>query len=103
MGSESDFALDFFALEELRPESESDPNFTADSTPTARSAWMRVKPLADNHWVSSSAVVLAGNSTGKVNTSLGDVAPTLAASRAALPPGGATSPWGGPAVTWSSA
>ena len=37
---------------------------------TSRSAWTRVKPLALSHCSTSCAVVLAGNSTGKVNISL---------------------------------
>ena len=38
---------------------------------TSRSAWMRVKPLASNHCCTSSDVVCAGSSTGKVTTTRG--------------------------------
>ena len=41
---------------------------------TSRSACTRVKPLALSHCVTSSAVVLAGNSTGKVMTMRGSCA-----------------------------
>ena len=75
MGSEPDFVLLFFAPESPRPESGSDPI----STSTSRSAWTRVKPLAESHWVTSSALVLAGSSTGKVRTSRGS--PDAAARR----------------------
>ena len=55
------------ALAALEPELESDPNCAGIS----RSAWMRVKPLALSHCASSSALVCAGSSTGKVNTKRG--------------------------------
>ncbi|MNT17346.1 hypothetical protein D3C72_1524900 [compost metagenome] len=48
---------------------------------TSRSACTRVKPLADSHCVTSSAVVPAGSSTGKVMTMRGSPA---AAARSAI-------------------
>ena len=41
---------------------------------TSRSACTLVKPLAESHCATWSALVLAGNSTGKVNTKRGSCA-----------------------------
>ena len=49
---------------------------------TSRSACTRVKPLADSHCATSSAVLTAGSSTGKVSTSRGSASRLRSSSSA---------------------
>jgi len=48
-----------------------------------RSPWMRVKPLDDSHCATSSAVVLAGSSTGNVIATRGSPCAAARCTRSA--------------------